>query len=230
MIDTIGMTDIGNGRPSNQDAYLLRQKEKNGKLYLLAVVCDGMGGLKKGEIASHYIVEVLKQWFDETLFDGLETMGIDMIEQNLIDLIRRINQNLLLMSRRMEETKSMGSTLTLLFVEEHEFFVLNVGDSRTYWFDRDRKFVTTDHTLAELELRAGHLTKEQAKKDMESMLDYVDKLNELDTSSVEPMSHVFPVKNVFREDVVTNGDGSEDTLKNAPEAQDNAFVVPKTII
>ena len=58
----------------------------------------------------------------------------------------------------------MGSTLTLLFVEEHEFFVLNVGDSRTYWFDRDRKFVTTDHTLAELELRAGHLTKEQAKK------------------------------------------------------------------
>lgn len=116
MIDTIGMTDIGNGRPSNQDAYLLRQKERNGKLYLLAVVCDGMGGLKKGEIASHYIVEVLKQWFDETLFDGLETMGIDMIEQNLIDLIRRINQNLLLMSRRMEETKSMGSTLTLLFV------------------------------------------------------------------------------------------------------------------
>ena len=111
------------------------------------------------------IVEVLKQWFDETLFDGLETMGIDMIEQNLIDLIRKINQNLLLMSRRMEETKSMGSTLTLLFVEEHEFFVLNVGDSRTYWFDRDRKFVTTDHTLAELELRAGHLTKEQAKKD-----------------------------------------------------------------
>ena len=71
---------------------------------------------------------------------------------------------------------------------------------------------------------------EKAKKDMESMLDYVDKLNELDTSSVEPMSHVFPVKNVFREDVVTNGDGSEDTLKNAPEAQDNAFVVPKTII
>ena len=50
MIDTIGMTDIGNGRPSNQDAYLLRQKEKNGKLYLLAVVCDGMGGLKKGEM------------------------------------------------------------------------------------------------------------------------------------------------------------------------------------
>ena len=44
--------------------------------------------------------------------------------------------------------------------------------------------------------------KEQAKKDMGSMLDYIDKLNELDTEGVEPMSHVFPVHNVFREDVV----------------------------
>ena len=44
------------------------------------------------------------------------------------------------------------------------------------------------------------------------------------------MSHVFPVRNVFREDVVTNGDGSKDTLANAPEAQDNSFVVPRTII
>lgn len=50
--------------------------------------------------------------------------------------------------------------------------------------------------LAKLELSGEE--KEQAKKDMESMLDYVDKLNELDTSSVEPMSHVFPVKNVFQ--------------------------------
>ena len=48
--------------------------------------------------------------------------------------------------------------------------------------------------------------KEQAKEDMAKMLDYIDTLNELDTSGVEPMSHVFPVHNVFREDVVTNGD------------------------
>ena len=59
--------------------------------------------------------------------------------------------------------------------------------------------------LAKLELSDAE--KEAAKKDMESMLDYIDKLNELDTSNVEPMSHVFPVQNVFREDVVENGDG-----------------------
>ena len=72
--------------------------------------------------------------------------------------------------------------------------------------------------------------KEKAKKDMEEMLDYIDKLNELDTSSVEPMSHVFPVNNVFREDVVTNGDGTKQTLANAPEQKDDSFVVPKTIV
>ena len=70
--------------------------------------------------------------------------------------------------------------------------------------------------------------KEQAKKDMGSMLDYIDKLGELDTEGVEPMSHVFPVKNVFREDIVTNGDIREDILKNAPGEKDGMFVVPRT--
>ena len=46
---------------------------------------------------------------------------------------------------------------------------------------------------------------------------------------IEPMSHVFPVNNVFREDVVTNGDGSSDTLANAPLMKDQSFKVPKTI-
>lgn len=70
--------------------------------------------------------------------------------------------------------------------------------------------------------------KEQAKKDMGEMLDYIDKLGELDTKGVEPMSHVFPVQNVFREDVVTNGDMREDILKNAPGEKDGMFVVPRT--
>ena len=64
---------------------------------------------------------------------------------------------------------------------------------------------------------------------MGSMLDYIDKLNELDTSGVEPMSHVFPVHNVFREDVVVNGDTREKILANAPKEKDGSFVVPKTV-
>lgn len=81
--------------------------------------------------------------------------------------------------------------------------------------------------LAKLELSEEE--KGAAKKDMGSMLDYIDKLNELDTSGVEPMSHVFPVQNVFREDVVTNGDNSEAMLKNAPEMKDNSYQVPMTV-
>lgn len=80
--------------------------------------------------------------------------------------------------------------------------------------------------LAKLELSQEE--KEQAKKDMGSMLDYIDKLNELDTKGVEPMSHVFPVHNVFREDIVKNGDDREHILKNAPEEKNGAFMVPKT--
>lgn len=80
--------------------------------------------------------------------------------------------------------------------------------------------------LAKLELSEEE--REQAKKDMGSMLDYIDKLGELDTTGVEPMSHVFPVQNVFREDVVTNGDMRDDILKNAPGEKDGMFIVPKT--
>lgn len=81
--------------------------------------------------------------------------------------------------------------------------------------------------LAKLEL--SDEDKENAKKDMASMLDYIDKLGELDTEGIQPMSHIFPVQNVMREDVVTNGDGSDDTLKNAPESNGEAFIVPKTV-
>ncbi len=80
--------------------------------------------------------------------------------------------------------------------------------------------------LAKLELSEEE--KEQAKRDMGRMLDYIDKLSELDTSGVEPMSHVFSVQNVFREDVVTNGDMREEILKNAPGEKDGMFMVPPT--
>ncbi|MDE6213279.1 MAG: Asp-tRNA(Asn)/Glu-tRNA(Gln) amidotransferase subunit GatC [Lachnospiraceae bacterium] len=92
--------------------------------------------------------------------------------------------------------------------------------------------IITDETieyvgiLAKLELSDEE--KEQAKTDMGRMLDYIDKLGELDTSDVEPMSHVFPVQNVFREDVVTNGNERERLLSNAPQEKDGMFVVPRT--
>ncbi|MCM1143070.1 MAG: Asp-tRNA(Asn)/Glu-tRNA(Gln) amidotransferase subunit GatC [Blautia sp.] len=80
--------------------------------------------------------------------------------------------------------------------------------------------------LSKLEL--SETEREQAKKDMGRMLDYIDKMDELDTEGVEPMSHVFPVQNVFREDIVTNSDIREELISNAPEQKDGMFMVPPT--
>lgn len=81
--------------------------------------------------------------------------------------------------------------------------------------------------LAKLELSGEE--REQAKADMGRMLDYIDKLNELDTDGVEPMSHIFPARNVFREDVVTNGDERGEILSNAPSEKDDMFVLPNVM-
>ena len=81
--------------------------------------------------------------------------------------------------------------------------------------------------LAKLSL--GEEAKAKAKQDMQKMLDYVEKLDELDTDGVEPLSHIFGDQNVFREDVVTNGDNKEAMLANAPKAKEGQYQVPKTI-
>lgn len=91
----------------------------------------------------------------------------------------------------------------------------------------DREKMEYVGILAKLELAEEEM--ETASKAMTRMLDYIDKMNELDTSEVEPMAHLFVSRNVFREDVVTNGDNCEATLRNAPLVKEQMFVVPQTI-
>lgn len=81
--------------------------------------------------------------------------------------------------------------------------------------------------LAKLQLSGQEKVK--ARFDMEQMLDYIDILNELDTSGTEPLYHIFPECNVFREDVEDRGDGSKETLANAPLEKEQCFKVPRTI-
>ena len=88
---------------------------------------------------------------------------------------------------------------------------------------------TIEYVAALAKLDLTDEEKERAKKDLGNIIGYVDTMNQLDTTGIEPMSHVFPVNNVFREDVVTNGDGSSDTLANAPLMKEQSFKVPKTI-
>ncbi len=71
--------------------------------------------------------------------------------------------------------------------------------------------------------------KERAKKDLSDILDYTEKLNELDTDGLPEMSHPFDAVNCFRQDVVTNGDDRENLLSNAPERKGSYFKVFKTV-
>ena len=87
---------------------------------------------------------------------------------------------------------------------------------------------TIDYVAILAKLELSEEEKQQAKEDMGKMLDYIDKLNELDTTNVEPMSHVLPAENVFREDVVTNGDMREEMLSGAPGEKDGMFMAPRT--
>ncbi len=81
--------------------------------------------------------------------------------------------------------------------------------------------------LAKLELDKG--AAEKAKEDLSKILEYMDTMNGLDTGELEPMSHVFPLTNVFREDVVTNKEETESLLLNAPRSKEGQFIVPKTV-
>ena len=70
----------------------------------------------------------------------------------------------------------------------------------------------------------------KAMNEMDKILEYVSKLNEVDTDGVEPLVNVLSISNVLREDkVVINEDAVEKTIANGPTIKDNMFVVPKTV-
>ena len=81
--------------------------------------------------------------------------------------------------------------------------------------------------LSRLELTDAE--KERAKKDLTDILDYMDRLSELDTAGLPEMSHPFDASNCFRQDMVANGDRREECLSNAPDRKDDYFRVPRTV-
>lgn len=90
----------------------------------------------------------------------------------------------------------------------------------------------TEETIEALERLAALSLKEEereaAGEDLMKMRSFFDTLNTLDTEGTEPLTDLFPRANVFREDVVTNGNGRDATLQNAPEAEGGGIVVPRT--
>ncbi|SHM64236.1 aspartyl/glutamyl-tRNA(Asn/Gln) amidotransferase subunit C [Caldanaerovirga acetigignens] len=88
---------------------------------------------------------------------------------------------------------------------------------------------TVEHVANLARLYLSEEEKKEMANTLSSILDYMDKLNELDTANVPPTAHIIPIKNVFREDVVKESLPREEVLKNAPEKERGFFKVPRII-
>ena len=91
----------------------------------------------------------------------------------------------------------------------------------------DRQLIDYLTTLSQLRLNEEE--KQRAAEDLSKIVQYMNKLNEMDTADVEPMLHVFPMKNVFREDVCQPPGDRDALLANAPHQKDGYFKVPRTL-
>lgn len=88
---------------------------------------------------------------------------------------------------------------------------------------------TIRYVAALAKLSVSEEEKQKTMQDLNHILEYIETMNGLDTEGVEPMSHVLPIRNVFREDEVTNTDDREELLRNAPKRIGFSFAVPKTV-
>ena len=91
----------------------------------------------------------------------------------------------------------------------------------------DRRVIDEVAVLAKLDLNREE--RDLAEADLAGMVEYIDKLKELDTEGIEPMTHIFPLQNIFRDDEVVNGDNRAEMLKNAPQQSEGQYQVPKTV-
>ena len=153
-----GLTDTGNVRQQNQDAYRIEQLGENA---LLAVVCDGMGGARSGNVASRLASEVFSEEVKRSFSAAQTPQECERVLRSAASLanIAVYEQSLL-----SEEYSGMGTTLVAALVHDKTALVVNIGDSRAYHINADGvQRVTTDHSVVELMVQRGELTPEQAK-------------------------------------------------------------------
>jgi len=153
-----GLTDPGCVRQQNQDAYRIEQLDRG---TLLAVVCDGMGGAKSGNVASSLAVEVFTDEISRNWAPGMES---DRIDQMLRSAVKLANFTVFDQSAQFEEFSGMGTTLVAAVVREGKATLVNVGDSRAYGINRSGiQQLTKDHSLVQMMVDRGDLTPEVAK-------------------------------------------------------------------
>lgn len=157
-------TDIGIKKNTNQDALLIKMANSGFGDICFLVICDGMGGLSKGEVASSYVIRRLSVWFEEELPYILEEdKSGNLICKSLGELVGESNERLAAYGR--QGNFHLGTTMTGMLVIGETYYVVHVGDTRLYEIGDTIRQLTQDHTVIANEIRMGRMTKEQAKLD-----------------------------------------------------------------
>ncbi len=159
-------SDKGIVRETNQDSLCVMEANTSAGKILMAVVCDGMGGLAKGEVASAAVVLSLCRWFEQELPAQITQkdywQDIKFRWQQLL-----VDENQKIGRYGKTQRINLGTTVSaLLLMEEQRYLIAHVGDSRIYRMnDKQIWQLTEDQTVTASEIRAGRLTPQQAETD-----------------------------------------------------------------
>lgn len=161
---TAAHSDVGIKKYTNQDSLMIKVADTDYGKVCFAVVCDGMGGLSKGELASASLIRIFSKWFEqefpEILYRGIQA---EMLKKNWEQLVYEANFRI--GSYSTQNQVKMGTTLVALLLVGNLYYVLNVGDSRAYELTETIRQITKDQTVIQREMDLGRMTWEEAKRD-----------------------------------------------------------------
>ncbi len=159
-------TDTGIKKSTNQDALAIKIVETPKGQAAFAIICDGMGGLAKGELASKEVILAYTDWFQKDFSKMVATDTFDMakLKEQWVAIARIMNNKL--RNYGEDQGLSLGTTLSAILMYQDQYYIIHVGDSRVYELTTDEIFqLTHDQTLVAREIAAGRLTPEQAETD-----------------------------------------------------------------
>lgn len=157
MIYAWGITDRGVVRSQNQDSYYLKRAEDD---VALAIVCDGMGGARAGNVASSLAVETASAYLEELSREAL----LQDPGGHLKQAAALANEAVCYRAEQDSSCYGMGTTMVALTLIDRKAHILNIGDSRAYLLGEEGVArVTRDHSVVEDLVQRGELTPEQAR-------------------------------------------------------------------
>ena len=157
-------TDIGTTKSTNQDSVSVRVVNTPQGRMVFSVLCDGMGGLDKGEVASASVIRAFDNWLRNDLplicNAPLEDATIKAQWTNIVT-----QQNETIKRYGARQGVKLGTTVVAMLLTQTRYYILNVGDSRAYEISDTLKQITEDQTFIAREIALGNMTVEQAMND-----------------------------------------------------------------